>query len=275
VAGKTATYRATSYNVAIPPPDEVRQINWIVKSDDQTVARFDALGDTLSFDVPASLIDKTIRVMPFRNSPTPMVSVISRVVSDGISVGTGSKVTLLSREEWGARTDLPRLGAIVARTRRTHVFIHHTDIVDDDPSPNEFETADEVKRKMRALQTVRPDLGDDVPYSMVAFCMSDGGVLLCEGRGLDRSGAHTIGHNTAALGISFQGDFENKQPPAALDANLIGLGDWLRHLRVEQGFVNLGADRPLGREVFGHREVKPTDCPGKHIFAKLSLVRFL
>ncbi len=274
VAGTKVIYRATSFNMSNPPLEELRQINWLIEAGGETVAEFDAVGDMLEFDVPATLIGRTIRVMPFRNSPTPIVSVISRVVSE--TSNAGSNLIVLSRADWGARTDLPRLGVIVDRSRRTKVFIHHTVIVDDDASLNEWESLDEVRRKMRQLQTIRQqDLGADVPYSMVAFCMANGDLALCEGRGIDRAGAHTSGHNTAALGVSFQGDFENAPLPSNFDSHLVALGNWLRGLREQHQFVNLGNERPLGREVFAHRDVKATDCPGQRIFNKLGLIRFL
>lgn len=276
VVGTEAVYRATSFNISDPPEQELRQINWVIESDGETVAEFPRAGDTLRFDVPESLEGQTIRVMPFRNTPTSVVSVISRVVSADEVVTSDSNVIVLSRADWGARTDLRRRGDIVDRARRTHVFIHHTVIVDNDATLNEWESLEEVKRQMQKLQTVRAqDLGADVPYSMVAFCMSNGDLVLGEGRGLDRSGAHTVGHNTAALGISFQGNFESPSLPRHFESQLAALGDWLRELRQEHGFVNLGRERPLGREVFGHREVKATDCPGEQIFTRLRLIRFL
>lgn len=276
VAGNQATYKATSFNSPDPPAEELNQINWIIKSGDATVARFNAKGDTLDFDVPTTLTGQTIRIMPFRNAPSPAVSVISRVVREaGTAPATLSNLVILDRADWGPKPSLPRLGNAVNRSRRTKVFIHHTDIKDSDSTRNEWESLDEVKREMRKLQEVRPDLGLDVPYSMVAFCMTNGDLVLCEGRGIDRVGAHTGGHNTAGIGISFQGDFENELPPAALDSHLLALGQWLRELREQKGFTNLGTVRPDGRDVFGHRDVKKTDCPGKHIFERLSLVRFL
>ena len=78
-------------------------------------------------------------------------------------------VTVLNRDDWGASADYPRRGYLIGPQRRTEVFIHHTVITDDDDSPNEWDSLDEVRRRMRVLQTIRPDLGRDVPYSMVAF----------------------------------------------------------------------------------------------------------
>ena len=185
------------------------------------------------------------------------------------------RTTVLSREQWGADPELPKRGHQVSPSSRTEVFIHHSVVFDDDGSPNEWESLAEVKARMRGLQTIRPDLGLDVPYSMVAFCMSGGDLVLCEGRGLFRSGAHTIGHNRSALGIAFQGNFEDERLPARFDDQLAALGGWLRELREEQGFVHLGDERPPGRDVWGHRDVKATACPGRALFERLPLVRFL
>lgn len=181
----------------------------------------------------------------------------------------------LTREGWGARTDLPRKGRRVARLDRTEVYIHHTVITDNDATPNEWEDLNEVRRRMRVLQTIREaELGADVPYSMVAFCMANGELVLCEGRGLDRSGAHTKGHNESALGIAIQGNFENQLLPRHFDTQLVTLGEWLNGL-VLAGFFNLGKVRPAGRDSWGHRDAKSTLCPGQKLYDKLELINFV
>lgn len=182
---------------------------------------------------------------------------------------------VLSRQDWGARRDLPRRGHPIGPARRTEVFIHHTVVVDSDSTLNEWEEASEVARQMRRLQTIRPDLGRDVPYSMVAFCMSNGDLMLCEGRGLYRTGAHTRGHNRSALGIAFQGNFEQEPAPRHLEPQMAALGEWLAGLRRERGFENLGSVSPAGRDVWGHRDIESTACPGRLLYEKLDLVRFL
>lgn len=182
-------------------------------------------------------------------------------------------LVVLSRADWGAGTRT-RLGVNVARDAREEVYIHHTVTIDADDSPNEWETLAEVSGMMRRLQTIRPDLGYDIPYNFVAFVMKTGVLVLAEGRGLDRSGAHTSGHNKSALGVSFAGDFENKAAPAGLDTHLKNLGLWLGVLKSYHGFTNLGRVRPADRAVFGHRDQKSTACPGRHIYERLKLVAF-
>jgi len=186
-------------------------------------------------------------------------------------------VILLSRADWAADTELPRRGYRIGPLRRTEVFVHHTVIVDADATRNEWETLAEVKFRMRRLQRIRPDLGSDVPYNMVAFCMSDGDLALCEGRGLGRTGAHKRHHNRSALGIAFHGNFESEAAPTNIDINLADLATWLRNLRNVRGFVNLGNSRPGNKQVWGHRDAKSarTVCPGKKLYDRLALIRFI
>jgi len=177
----------------------------------------------------------------------------------------------------GGHKKIPRRGHPIGSLRRTEVYIHHTVIVDTDTTANEWETLDDVKSRMRQLQQLRPDLGLDVPYNMVAFCMSDGELVLCEGRGLGRTGAHTKNHNRSALGIALQGNFESEPLPANLDSQLIAVARWLRILRKKRGFINLGKSRPSGRQVWGHCDAKSarTVCPGQKLYDKLALIRFI
>ncbi len=129
-------------------------------------------------------------------------------------------LTILSRDDWGADPSLPRRGHQLGPLNRTEIFIHHTVIVDNDTTKNEFESLDEVRADMQQLQTIRPDLGLDVPYNFIAFCMSNGDLILGEGRGLERTGAHTTDHNRSALGIAFQGNFEDFSLPGQFNAHL-------------------------------------------------------
>jgi Hemopexin len=209
------------------------------------------------------------------------------VASDTTDAGTPTNITnnwpdleavtlFYDRTEWNADTTIPRLGNAVARPDRNEVFIHHTVISDQDSTPNEFETLTKCFNGMRVLQRTRPDLGLDVPYNFVAFVMSNGDLVLCEGRGFDRDGAHTKGHNTNGIAVSFQGNFEATNGPADFDSLLEGLGWWLRKLRRNDGFTALGDSHPTnGREVFGHRDVASTACPGKNLYAMLDRVVFL
>ena len=184
---------------------------------------------------------------------------------------------LLDRIDWKADTDYSRRGHHIGPQRRTEVVVHHTVIADADNSRNEWVTLDAVKLWMRRLQVIRPELGFDVPYNVVAFCMSDGDLVLCEGRGLGRTGAHTPDHNRSALGIAFHGNFEDEPLPKNINGQLTAFANWLRDLRNNRGFVNLGTYRPDDKQVWGHRDLPTarTVCPGGKLYGKLKLVRFI
>jgi hypothetical protein len=191
----------------------------------------------------------------------------------------------VSRSAWGADTSIPRLGNKVPREQRTHVFAHHTVMVDQDNSPNIWENEAEIFGMMRQLQKVRPDLGLDVPYNFVVFLTTlNDGLYVCEGRGEDRAGAHTKGHNTKAIATSFAGDFENRviasdeiEKRMKHYSRFLG---WLKHSasHLEYGefepLKNLGKLKPAGRAIFFHRDVKATDCPGAKLEKHLKNATF-
>ena len=194
-------------------------------------------------------------------------------------------LTFVDRSGWGADTAHSRLGRMVSRSKRTHVIIHHTVMPDTDQTKNLWETEQEVFQMMRRLQTVRPDLGKDVPYNFVAFLMNTNPIsmYLCEGRGEDRSGAHTKGHNTKGIAVSFAGNFHDFDVDFGKYVPFLSLFlGWLKfdpnHPDYGGPFdpmVNLGTFSPAGRTVFAHQDFKVTACPGRVIMPFLRQVDFV
>lgn len=180
-------------------------------------------------------------------------------------------VVYLSRTDWGARTDLGRLGYGVARRRRTEVHIHHTAAIDtSDDTPNTWDLEHALRYQQR-LQTVRPDLGLDVPYNFVAYIGEDSHtVWIMEGRGLDFSGAHTKGHNTAGIAVSFGGNFDLPVDPDDLARGVAAVRWFLTLLRTEYRLTALGTvTSPKGWPVWGHRDSSRKSCPGNNLYPLL------
>lgn len=194
----------------------------------------------------------------------------------------------LSRSEWSPDSRYPRLGTKISRDKRTHVFIHHTCMEDEDDTPNLWEQEDDILKMMRELQICRKeDLGADVPYNFVAFMTPlNDGLYICEGRGEDRSGAHTYRHNTAAIAVSFAGNFEGDPIPSEeISRRMPLLSLFLGWLRFDpnhgdygpyKAMTNLEKERPAdgNRHVWYHRDVKDTDCPGVKLIQHLPKVTF-
>lgn len=194
------------------------------------------------------------------------------------------ELTFVDRSGWGASKAHLRKGYKVARKQRTHVIIHHTVMPDNDRTKNIWETESEVFQMMKKLQTVRPDLGLDVPYNFVVFLMNTtpASMYVCEGRGEDRTGAHTHGQNTKGIGISFAGNFHDFDANFADYVPLLSafLG-WLKfnpnhpsYGRSYAPMTNLGSKAPSEGTVFAHKDFAPTACPGKNIIPFLRDVAF-
>src|SRR3990167_5143917 len=199
----------------------------------------------------------------------------------------------MDRAEWGEDTAIPRLGGpedprgpypLVPRDTRVYAIFHHTVAIDNDASPSVWETIDEVKTQMRRLQTIRPDLGLDVPYNFVLFLMKDDMVIVGEGRGYDRWGAHTAGgdnrgryFNGAGIATAFHADLENYN--LILSHWIPTINYWLGHL--QQVLPNLGTASPTIYPVAGHRDFSPysslnaTACPGYYLYLRMGAFKFI
>ena len=182
------------------------------------------------------------------------------------------------------RSSPTRLGNLVDRSDRTHVIIHHTVApADTDATPNVWEDDSEIFRAMRDLQVERPDLGLDIPYNFVAFAQPTH-LTTCEGRGEDRSGAHTKGHNTKGIAVSFAGNYEDTDiDPDVLATQIDAVSAFFHWLKTNashpdygnfEPMRNLGSLPPSTRMVFTHRDFKATACPGQHLIIKLAAVSF-
>jgi hypothetical protein len=189
-----------------------------------------------------------------------------------VPVSRAKKPPVASRAAWGARP--PRAG--YTYTLAGHLGFHHTATVEDWSA----ETWDECAARLRAIQTYHMDTNgwNDVGYAYV-ICRH-GDVFQAREDDDDTSdvqGAHD-GLNKGSAGISLFGYFHppvNHQPTDAQVSSLVDLMAWISGLR--------GID-PSGRSlyeqfggpvdnVYGHREVKTTDCPGDHLFALKELIR--
>ena len=165
--------------------------------------------------------------------------------------------TFYSRKEWGAKR-LPRLGYVVKKYQFRGLVIHHTVSVVKDWDSDGFVRGDldDVFRFMRELQTIRPDLGLDVPYSWVVFPgETDDDAIVCEGRGETRTGAHTKGFNSTRWGVAIAGN-------TSVDPITRGM---------ERAILEVGAKLSAEdlRPTIGHRDTKATECPGESAYAAL------
>jgi hypothetical protein len=102
-------------------------------------------------------------------------------------------------------------------------------------------------------------------WSDIAYCfghMPSGRTYVLRGV---RTGGHTLGHNTDALGFVFFGNYEIVKPPGRmLDGNR-----WLLARLIRKGQLSSARKHP----VWGHRDVGQTACPGKWLYAMMDYLR--
>jgi N-acetylmuramoyl-L-alanine amidase len=175
-----------------------------------------------------------------------------------------------ARTEWGARNFKihPGMGDPLKGVQMA--VVHHT------AQPNEYSQA-EVPTLVRMLQAYDMDVRhyDDLGYNVVVDKF--GGIWEGRGGGLDQPviGAHALGMNQVATGISVLGNFVDVDPPAAVIDAIATVAGW--KLAID-GYdplssVTIGADEDQGHpahplplttpRIVGHRDVGQTECPGR------------
>lgn len=165
----------------------------------------------------------------------------------------------ISRAEWGANPLNVQVGHATPHEQYDGLVVHHTVIVmpDYDHDGLVGGDIDDICSYMRQLQRARPDLGLEVPYSFVIFEGSTPDeVIVAEGRGFGRTGAHTIGYNSTRYGCALAGDYTAREPTPGQIAGIRWVGAQL-------------ADPSGAVSTLGHRDVYATACPGVDAYPHL------
>lgn len=161
--------------------------------------------------------------------------------------GSGSP-TIIPRAQWGAG---PVQGSVSGH-RPVSITLHHSQ------GPNaSYSGAGTVRGIQRYHQGTKG--WADIGYHYLIG--PDGQIF--EGRKLELVGTHSP-PNPGRVGICMLGDFESADDlsPAALGA-LLDLMTWLCR--------GLGIDP--GGQVFGHKDQRPTDCPGRRLYPQIPALR--
>lgn len=84
------------------------------------------------------------------------------------------------------------------------------------------------------------------------------------GRPEEMIGAHAQGFNARSIGINIVGDFEQGDPTAA---QIESAAQLIADLSDKYG-ISITADN-----VVGHRDLMPTDCPGRNLYSIMDILR--
>lgn len=240
-----------------------------VEVEDFTAASGEAASGLLVFE-PAR--EAQIRLTPeVIRGPAPQLRSL-RVVLIDASAGPALPAELqieqlqaprvISRAEWGA--DQRELHWAPSYVPVRKFSLHHTATADGGASPA---AALRVIYHYHAISLEWGDIG----YNYIVDRLGN----IYEGRagGLNSVAAHSSGYNEGVDGIALLGTFRDRPPADPMIASVASLIAWrARAQGVDpQGSGVLG-DRRLPN-VFGHRDVNSTDCPGDAAYALLPSIR--
>ncbi|MEI7518889.1 MAG: N-acetylmuramoyl-L-alanine amidase [Mycobacteriaceae bacterium] len=195
-------------------------------------------------------------------------------------LGPGQPPNIISRAQWGAGTSMRCGGPSYGNGIRAAV-VHHT-ATGNDYAP---EDSAAIVRSIYAYHTMT--LGwCDIAYN--ALVDNYGQVFEGRGGGITKDvlGSHTGGFNRDVWGVSMIGDFEDEPPPDITVKTVGRLLGWRMSLdRVNplstvqlksaggQYTVVPGGSSVTLPEIFAHRDVGNTECPGKAGYAALDQIR--
>ena len=216
--------------------------------------------------------------------PSPVQQVIEALRPElptaEATTGIAHLGSVYTRADWGADESMRRCGPNYASTVRA-VVVHHT------AQPNDYSAAD-VPALIRAdyAYHVRGRGWCDLGYNLVVDRFGQ----IWQGRygGIARAvvGAHAEGFNTGTLGVVFLGTTDNYAPSSAVVAamgRVAGFAGATWHFNPNTHVTLTSGGSPRYRagarvrlwRVMGHRDVGPTDCPGRNLYADLGRIRRL
>jgi len=92
--GSVAHYTATAFNQPNPAENDLARINWEVRCDGVRVRRATGAGPRFAHEITPEYAGRTLRVMPFANSPTEAVSVTTVVAGEPQTIDSPATVAL-------------------------------------------------------------------------------------------------------------------------------------------------------------------------------------
>ncbi|XP_065173209.1 peptidoglycan-recognition protein LB-like isoform X2 [Atheta coriaria] len=159
------------------------------------------------------------------------------------------RLEIVSRDDWGAR---PPKNTSKMSHPVPYVIIHHSYI------PEACDTPEKCVAAMQSMQIMHQDTNnwDDIGYN---FAIGGDGRIYT-GRGWSNCGAHAPSYNNVSIGICFIGDWTQDIPPP----EMTGPAHDLIEFGVNEGYIS------AEYEMYGHRQVRDTECPGDAFFDEIT-----
>lgn len=221
---------------------------------------------------PESTLPTTLDVvwLPMaQGMSNPVLQAAQRPFSGFATTSSLPKPPVFGRGSWGA--DPPQCGASYCTT--THVALHHTASASEYLSASWAECAANVKATQVYHMVTRGWC--DIGYNYL-IC-PHGDIFEGRGGGDDVRGAHD-GFNCGSMGVAMMGYFHTPHFQTLTNAMEDAFVDLVAWKCDQQGIDPLGTSFYAGyganqANLYGHRDVSSTACPGDLAYAELPLLR--
>jgi len=162
-------------------------------------------------------------------------------------------IPLTRRADWGAK---PPTEEYTPQQSLYRITVHHTE-------GRQTMTVADAKKEMTFIQSYHQNTRKwiDIGYHFLI----DGLGNVYEGRPYNVYGAHVESNNTGNVGISIMGSYQAPKDNHITPATLASLEKLIRELMGKQGVS--------AKNLYGHREINATDCPGNNLFPVFTELR--
>lgn len=164
---------------------------------------------------------------------------------------------IIPRSEWGAKYS-DGAPNVTLKLPYAETWLHHS--VTRQLAPDA--TVAQECAAMREIEQIGQDrFRQGISYTWLIFPSG----RIYEGHSVNRRGAHTGGRNDIARAICFAGNYQTHE----LTTAQVTSAAWLLRHAHEQGW----AKNPTANG--GHRDLKATDCPGRHTYDAIPDINYL
>jgi hypothetical protein len=217
-----------------------------------------------------AVIDPGRTTAPVRQRPAIDTARLASADTAASSSLVTPKPKIFSRAQWGADESM-RQPSSLSYGEVHAAFVHHT------VNSNHYTRA-QVPAIIRGIYAYHTKtLGwSDIGYNFLV----DRFGRIWEGRygGVDRPvvGAHTYGYNYVSFAMAAIGNFQKARPPRAILRAYGRLFAWKLSLHgIDPAAMSVWVKDRYLPAIDGHRDVYPTECPGKYLYRRLPAIRRL
>jgi len=217
-----------------------------------------------------AVIDPGRTTAPVRQRPAIDTARLASADTTASSSLVTPKPKIFSRAQWGADESM-RQPSSLSYGEVHAAFVHHT------VNSNHYTRA-QVPAIIRGIYAYHTKtLGwSDIGYNFLV----DRFGRIWEGRygGVDRPvvGAHTYGYNYVSFAMAAIGNFQKARPSRAILRAYGRLFAWKLSLHgIDPAAMSVWVKDRYLPAIDGHRDVYPTECPGKYLYRRLPAIRRL